>query len=193
MFDNFSKKTQRRDGKPKNEKDHLEHIPFKLREIMKSKDKMKNGSLGSKKLRKGEQTPMKHCFWLELLTNLVYCFSVFLASSSHLKLYNASDADLPVLQFNRNLHESDGAYVRRMEDETKYVLFLSKNQVDRKPELEADKQEKPAGKEKSEKKKEWVHSDSFVVVSHWMPNLGSNLQPQNYKTPTSMSWIVMLT
>lgn len=43
-----------------------------------------------------------------------------------------------------------------METETKHVLFLTKNQVDRKPELDADEQEKPAGKEKSEKKKEWV-------------------------------------
>lgn len=75
----FSKKTQKRDGKPKKEQDHLEHIPFKLREIMKSKDKMKAGSLGSKKLRKGEQksfqTLMKHCFWLEPVTNLVHWFS----------------------------------------------------------------------------------------------------------------------
>lgn len=59
----FSKKTQKRDGKPKKSEDHLQHIPFRLREIMKSKDKMK---AGAKKLRKGEQkffqTPMN--IWL---------------------------------------------------------------------------------------------------------------------------------
>lgn len=36
-----------------------------------------------------------------------------------------------------------------MENETKHVLFLTESQVDRKPELDADKG-------KSENKKEWV-------------------------------------
>lgn len=45
--------------------------------------------------------------------------------------------------------------MRRMENETKHVLFLTNNQVDRKPELGEDKQERPADKGKSDKKKEY--------------------------------------
>lgn len=63
------------------------------------------------------------------------------------------DGDIPVPHFKRRKQESVKAYVRRMENETKHVLFLTKNQVDRKPEQDAD-EEKPAGKSKSEKKKE---------------------------------------
>lgn len=40
-----------------------------------------------------------------------------------------------------------------MENETKHVLFLSKNQVDRKPEQDTE-EEKHSSKSKSEKKKE---------------------------------------
>ncbi|XP_017280791.1 coiled-coil domain-containing protein 137 isoform X2 [Kryptolebias marmoratus] len=127
---NPSKKKLKRDGKPKKEEDHLKHIPFRLREIMKSKDKMKAGSLGAKKLRK--------------------------ATPHHYKSNDVSDGGIPVPHFRRKTHESEGAYVRRMEDETNHVFFLTKNQVDRKPELDADKQERPAGKEKSEKKKEYA-------------------------------------
>uniref|UniRef100_A0A3Q1FSL8 Coiled-coil domain containing 137 n=1 Tax=Acanthochromis polyacanthus TaxID=80966 RepID=A0A3Q1FSL8_9TELE len=108
------------DGKPKKakEEDHLEHIPFRLREIMKSKHRMKKGSLNSKKLK------------------------------------DSQDGDIPVPHFKRGKQEGVKAYLRRMDNETKHVLFLTKNQVDRKPELDADKQEKPAGKGKSDKKKE---------------------------------------
>ena len=64
------------------------------------------------------------------------------------------DDEIPVLRFRRGKKESEKAYMRRMENETQHVLFLTKNQVDRKPELEADEQEKCANKGKSEKKKE---------------------------------------
>lgn len=64
------------------------------------------------------------------------------------------DGDIPVLHFKRGKRETEKAYVRRMESETKHILFLSQNQVDRKPELDADKQERPADKGKSDKKKE---------------------------------------
>uniref|UniRef100_A0A3P9N4M2 Coiled-coil domain containing 137 n=1 Tax=Poecilia reticulata TaxID=8081 RepID=A0A3P9N4M2_POERE len=112
------KKKIKGDGKPKKtaQEDHLQHIPFRLREIMKSKDKMKNESLGGKKLKK--------------------------------------DGDIAVPRFRKGKTESVGAYVRRMENETQHVLFLTNNQVERKPELEPDKQDKAAGTGKSEKKKD---------------------------------------
>ncbi|XP_072225324.1 coiled-coil domain-containing protein 137 isoform X2 [Leuresthes tenuis] len=112
------------DGKPKRAKqeDHIQHIPFRLREIMKSKNRIKKGS-AAKKLKKAEDTP---------------------------------DGDIPVPHFKRGKQESEKAYLRRMEIETNHVLFLTKNQVDRKPELNADKQERSADQGKSDKKKEYA-------------------------------------
>ncbi|XP_042248569.1 coiled-coil domain-containing protein 137 isoform X1 [Thunnus thynnus] len=126
-----SDKKHKRDGKPKKakEEDHLKHIPFRLREIMKSKDRMKAGSLKAKKLKDS-----------------------ILPKS---KADDSQDGDIPVPHFRRRKEESEGAYRRRMDNETKHVLFLTKNQVERKPELDADKQERPADKGKSEKKKEY--------------------------------------
>ncbi|XP_039904889.1 LOW QUALITY PROTEIN: coiled-coil domain-containing protein 137 [Simochromis diagramma] len=114
-----------RDGKPKKAKevDHIQHIPFKLREIMKAKDRMKTGSLKVKKPKKDKS-------------------EYFL------------DGDIPVPHFKRGKRESVKAYVQRMERETKHVMFLSKNQVDRSPEMDASEQERPAHC-KSDKKKEY--------------------------------------
>lgn len=60
--------------------------------------------------------------------------------------------DIPVPHFKRRKRETVKAYVQRMENETKHVLFLTKNQVDRKPELDPDNQGTAKGK--TEKKKE---------------------------------------
>lgn len=70
------------------------------------------------------------------------------------KPWDSQGGDIAVPHFRRGKEESEKAYVRRMENETKHVLFLTKNQVERKPELDADEQERPADKGKSEKKKE---------------------------------------
>lgn len=124
------KKLKQRDGKPKKAiPDHMEHIPFKLREIMKSKERMKTGSLKTKKLKE--------------------------AISPKGKPEDSETGDIPVPHFKRGKAESVKAYLRRMDSETKHVLFLTKNQVDRKPELDDDKQEGSADKGKSENKKEY--------------------------------------
>ncbi|XP_019949675.1 coiled-coil domain-containing protein 137 [Paralichthys olivaceus] len=126
-----SDKKLKRDGKLKKakEEDHLEHIPFRLREIMKSKERMKSGPLKPKKLKD----------------------AIFPKS----KPEKSQDGDIPVPHFKRGKNESVKRYLQRMEAETKHVLFLTKNQVDRKPELDADKQERPTDNGKSEKKKEY--------------------------------------
>lgn len=124
-----SEKKLKRDGKPKKAKpDHLKDIPFRLREIMKSKERMKTGPLRAKKLKE--------------------------ALSPKGKPEDSHSEDIPVPRFRRRKEESEKAYLRRMENETRHILFLTENQVDRKPELDADKQERPADKGKSEKKKE---------------------------------------
>lgn len=105
----------------KSKEDHLNQIPFRLREIMKSQQQMKAGSRKRKKTIKG----------------------------------SAKDGDIPVPHFKRRKEESEKAYLGRMEAATKHVLFLTQNQVDRKPELEPDQQENPA-EGKSEKKKQYA-------------------------------------
>ncbi|KAI3359770.1 hypothetical protein L3Q82_014144, partial [Scortum barcoo] len=125
-----SDKKLKRDGKAKKAKpDHLKDIPFRLREIMKSKERMKTGPLKAKKLK--------------------------VATSPKEKPEDSQKKDIPVPHFKRGKEESEKAYLRRMENATKHVLFLTKNQVDRKPELDPDKQERPVDQGKSKKKKEY--------------------------------------
>ncbi|XP_029365168.1 coiled-coil domain-containing protein 137 isoform X1 [Echeneis naucrates] len=122
----------KRDDKPKKAKqqDHLQHIPFRLREIMKSRAELKSGSMKSKKL--------KEAISLLYKPQDALCFSA---------AQEPRDGDIPVPHFRRQKNESEKAYVRRMQRETDHVLFLTRNQADRKPELEEDQA-------KSEKKKE---------------------------------------
>lgn len=57
------------------------------------------------------------------------------------------EPDIAIPKFKQRKWESDRAYVRRMEQEAQHVLFLSKNQASRQPEVQA------APKKKSERKK----------------------------------------
>ncbi|KAM9779777.1 coiled-coil domain-containing protein 137 [Neosynchiropus ocellatus] len=109
--------------------DHFEHIPFKLQEIMKSKDRMKNALVAGKKF-KGSLFPVN-------------------------KPEPSKYEDIPVPHFKRKKMETEKRFLQRMESATRHVLFLTKNQVERKPELAEDKQEKPANQGKSEKKKQY--------------------------------------
>ncbi|ELW68205.1 Coiled-coil domain-containing protein 137 [Tupaia chinensis] len=58
------------------------------------------------------------------------------------------DPDIAVPKFQQGKGESDRAYIQRMEQEAQHVLFLSKNQASRQPEVQA-----PSTREKSERKK----------------------------------------
>eukprot|EP00079_Xenopus_tropicalis_P039533 XP_017953304.1 PREDICTED: coiled-coil domain-containing protein 137-like [Xenopus tropicalis] len=68
--------------------------------------------------------------------------------------------DIPVPKFKRRKKESVGAYLNRMNQETQHVMFLSKNQPDRCPEMEEEEEvvgeekEGCAQKKKSQKKKD---------------------------------------
>ncbi|XP_076838245.1 coiled-coil domain-containing protein 137 isoform X2 [Brachyhypopomus gauderio] len=106
--------------------EHLEHIPFRLREIMKSKEKMKMGSRKLKKLRR--------------------------AAESNPKAPAHDPDDIPVPHFRRGKQESASAYLRRMETETEHVMFLTKNQKDRQPELQLTDSDPASHKDKEKKK-----------------------------------------
>ncbi|TRY97327.1 hypothetical protein DNTS_020611 [Danionella cerebrum] len=103
--------------------DHLQKIPLRLQEIMKSQERMK---LGPQKKKKKKNAPKPMVF----------------------------SGDIPIPQFRKGQQESEKAYIRRMQEETEHVLFLTNCQVERKPELEL-KEEEINGEKKSKKKK-WL-------------------------------------
>ncbi|XP_040293604.1 coiled-coil domain-containing protein 137 [Bufo bufo] len=119
---------KRTNSKPKDL--DTQEIPFKLREIMRSRMEMKNPTK-TKKKRAKKQGPK----------------------------YEELQTDIKVPKFKQKKHESVYAYLDRMNRETKHVLFLSKNQPDRMPEKEVDEQGEPLKdvpqKEKSQKKKDF--------------------------------------
>ncbi|XP_034151459.1 coiled-coil domain-containing protein 137 isoform X2 [Esox lucius] len=127
----------KRDGKPRQD-EHLEQIPFRLREIMKSKERMKMGPSKAKKMRKADAIGL----------------------TPKPKPGEAPAGDIPVPHFRRKKKESEKAYLRRMGNEVDHVLFLTKNQVERQPEKDLKDQEKATGtgKCKSDKKKEYDKS-----------------------------------
>ncbi|KAM4844067.1 coiled-coil domain-containing protein 137 [Thomomys bottae] len=110
--------------KPKNREE--QEIPFRLREIMRSRQEMKN-PLSNKKRKKEAQVVFKNTLEMEA---------------------KGTEPDIVVPKFRQMKGESDRAYIQRMEQETQHVLFLSKNQANRQPEEEAAPK-----KEKSERKK----------------------------------------
>ncbi|XP_063817196.1 coiled-coil domain-containing protein 137 [Pseudophryne corroboree] len=87
-----------------------QEIPFKLREIMKSRMDMNKPRKKKKRMSAPKQGPHNE----ELQT------------------------DIQVPKFKRRKRESVGAYLHRMNQETQHVIFLSKNQLDRLPEQDLD-------------------------------------------------------
>ncbi|KAM6164660.1 coiled-coil domain-containing protein 137 [Rhynchocyon petersi] len=110
--------------KPKDQDE--QEIPFRLREIMRSRQQMKNPI--SNKRRKKEA---------------LVAFRKTLEKEA-----KGVAPDIAVPKFKQRKRESDKAYVQRMEQEAQHVLFLTKNQAPRQPEA----QEAPR-KEKSERRK----------------------------------------
>ncbi|KAM5216905.1 coiled-coil domain-containing protein 137 [Hipposideros larvatus] len=108
--------------KPKNQDE--QEIPFRLREIMRSRQEMKN-AVSNKKRKKEAQVAFRKTLEKEA---------------------QGVDSDIAVPKFRQRKWESDGAYVQRMEQEAQHVLFLSKNQADREPEAQAAPKKKSEGK-----------------------------------------------
>ncbi|XP_040845708.1 coiled-coil domain-containing protein 137 isoform X2 [Ochotona curzoniae] len=102
-----------------------QEIPFRLREIMRSRQEMRN-PLSNKKRRREAQAAFRKTLEKEA---------------------KGEEPDIPVPKFKQRKRESDGAYVQRMEQEAQHVLFLTKNQATRQPEVQA------APRKKSERKK----------------------------------------
>ncbi|XP_058560937.1 coiled-coil domain-containing protein 137 isoform X1 [Neofelis nebulosa] len=119
-----SKEKKKVNCKPPNQDE--QEIPFRLREIMRSRQEMKN-PISNKKRKKEAQMAFRKTLEKEA---------------------KGVEPDIAVPKFKQRKWESDGAYIQRMEQEAQHVLFLSKNQVARQPEVQVAPK-----KEKSERKK----------------------------------------
>ncbi|XP_067914476.1 coiled-coil domain-containing protein 137 [Heterodontus francisci] len=115
--------------KPKNIDE--QEIPYKVREIMRSREKM------MKQMNTQKRKPAKPDKKLASVASDLY-------------------GDIPVPKFKRRKWESERSYIQRMEQETQHVMFVTKNQLTRCPEIENEEEEKASSvKSKSEKKKEF--------------------------------------
>ncbi|XP_004718199.4 coiled-coil domain-containing protein 137 [Echinops telfairi] len=121
-----SKDKKKVNCKPKDQDE--QEIPFRLREIMRSRQQMRN-PISNKRRRREAQEAFKKTLEKEA---------------------QGVEPDIPVPKFKRKKWESEGAYVQRMQQEAQHVVFLSKNQAQRRPEAQAAPERQ---REKSECKK----------------------------------------
>uniref|UniRef100_A0A493TS64 Coiled-coil domain containing 137 n=1 Tax=Anas platyrhynchos platyrhynchos TaxID=8840 RepID=A0A493TS64_ANAPP len=102
-----------------------QEIPSRLRELMRSREAMKNPKSGRRRAAGKQQQPKPP----------------------------AAHGDIAVPKFKRGKGESEHSYLCRMEQEVQHILFLTKNQVQREPEKEAAAPQKSRRKKEFQKKK----------------------------------------
>ncbi|XP_041265185.1 coiled-coil domain-containing protein 137 [Onychostruthus taczanowskii] len=120
-----SRKEKKDNMKPKHPEE--QEIPFRLRELMRSREALKRPGPG-----KGQGTEKKQ--------------------KQKCKGPEAA-GDVPVPRFRRGRGESERSYICRMEQEVQRVLFLTENQLQREPEKEATAPEKSKRKKEFQKRK----------------------------------------
>ncbi|XP_052664946.1 coiled-coil domain-containing protein 137 [Harpia harpyja] len=104
-----------------------QEIPFRLRELIRSREAMKRPDPGKRRAAEKKQQPKSKG--------------------------PEAQGDIPVPKFRRGKGESERSYVCRMEQEVQRVLFLTQNQLQREPEKEATAPEKSKRKKEFQNKK----------------------------------------
>ncbi|NXH95485.1 CC137 protein, partial [Pachycephala philippinensis] len=104
-----------------------QEIPFRLRELMRSREAMKRPDPGKRRAAEKKQQQKSEG--------------------------PKAPGDIPVPRFRRGKGESERSYICRMEQEVQRVLFLAENQLQREPEKEATAPEKSKRKKEFQKKK----------------------------------------
>ncbi|NXT27898.1 CC137 protein, partial [Syrrhaptes paradoxus] len=122
----FSRRKERKDNMKPKHPDQQE-IPFRLRELMRSREAMKRPDPGKRRAAEKKQQPKAKG--------------------------PAAPGDIPVPKFRRGKGESERSYICRMEQEVQRVLFLTENQLQREPEKEATAPEKSKRKKEFQNKK----------------------------------------
>ncbi|NXS91195.1 CC137 protein, partial [Jacana jacana] len=104
-----------------------QEIPFRLRELIRSREAMKRPDPKKKQVAEKKQQPKSKS--------------------------PRAPGDIPVPKFRRGKKESERSYICRMEQEVQRVLFLTENQLQREPEKEAMAPEKSKRKKEFQNKK----------------------------------------
>ncbi|NXN59232.1 CC137 protein, partial [Rynchops niger] len=104
-----------------------QEMPFRLRELIRSRETMKCPNTGKRRVAEKKQQP----------------------KSKGPK----APGDIPVPKFRRGKKESERSYICRMEQEVQRILFLTKNRLQREPEKEAMAPEKSKRKKEFQNKK----------------------------------------
>ncbi|NXI63391.1 CC137 protein, partial [Anseranas semipalmata] len=104
-----------------------QEIPFRLRELIRSREAMKHPKTRKRRAAEKQQQPKPKAA--------------------------EAQGDIPVPKFRRGKGESERSYVCRMEQEVQRVLFLSQNQVQREPEKEVAAPQKSKRKKEFQNKK----------------------------------------
>ncbi|NWW24400.1 CC137 protein, partial [Falcunculus frontatus] len=101
-----------------------QEIPFRLRELMRSREALKRPDPGKRRVAEKQQQQK-----------------------------SKAPGDIPVPRFRRGKGESERSYICRMEQEVQHVLFLTENQLQREPEKEETAPEKSKRKKEFQKRK----------------------------------------
>ncbi|XP_037256145.1 coiled-coil domain-containing protein 137 [Falco rusticolus] len=104
-----------------------QEIPFRLRELIRSREAMKHPSRGKRPAAEKKKQPKSEG--------------------------PKAPGDIPVPKFRRGKGESEHSYICRMEQEVQRVLFLTKNQLQREPEKEGMAPQKSKRKKEFQNKK----------------------------------------
>ncbi|XP_059720236.1 coiled-coil domain-containing protein 137 [Haemorhous mexicanus] len=120
-----SRKEKKDNMKPKHPDE--QEIPFRLRELMRSREALKRPGPGKRQV--AEKKQQQKCQGPK------------------------APGDVPVPRFRRGRGESERSYICRMEQEVQRVLFLAENQPQREPEKEATAPEKSKRKKEFQKRK----------------------------------------
>ncbi|NWZ73766.1 CC137 protein, partial [Acrocephalus arundinaceus] len=121
----FPRKERKDNMKPKHPDE--QEIPFRLRELMRSREALRHPGPGKRRVAEEKQQQ----------------------KSKGPK----APGDVPVPKFRRGKGESERSYICRMEQEVQHVLFLTENQLQREPEKEGTAPEKSQRKKEFQKRK----------------------------------------
>ncbi|XP_063265725.1 coiled-coil domain-containing protein 137 [Prinia subflava] len=120
------KRKEKKDNmKPKHPDE--QEIPFRLRELMRSREALRRPGPGKRPVAEEKQQQKSKG--------------------------PRAPGDIPVPRFRRGRGESERSYICRMEQEVQHVLFLTENQLQREPEKEGTAPEKSKRKKEFQKRK----------------------------------------
>ncbi|NXN87914.1 CC137 protein, partial [Bombycilla garrulus] len=121
----FPRQEKKDNMKPKHPGE--QEIPFRLRELMRSREALKRPGPGKRQVAEKQQ--------------------------QHKAKGPQAAGDAPVPRFRRGRGESERSFICRMEQEVQRALFLAENQLQREPEREAAAPEKSQRKKEFQKRK----------------------------------------